>query len=466
MSTFAYISIESVTNKKPTNMSDSNKPGVQTSVQTTEADLSVFDVVVGADNIMTPDNEKKGPKANIFSNPGIGNTQFLDNDDHDDEEEEEDDKGAGAGAGKGAGAGAGDDDDEEEEEDDDDDKGGAGVPNLTDLNQDDDDDDDAGKGSGKGRPKTDKSGLVDLAKKLIEAKQIVPFDDDKPIEDYTLQDFEELFQANFEDQRTQLQEKITKDFWESMPEEVQYIGQYLANGGQNLKQLFTALAQVEQTRELDPDSETDQELITREYLRVTNFGNEEEISEEIQLWKDLSKLGQKAKQFKPKLDKMNEDRVAHQLAQQEAAKKKQQDAARNYMKSVYDTLEPGELNGIKLNKKTQSMLYSGLVQANYPSVTGRQTNLLGHLMEKYQFVEPDHGLIAEVLWLLSDPKGYRDELRKTAASDANKKTVKLLKGEEQRKITSSNNGDDDEAGDNKKGRKLVRPVNVFTGKKS
>jgi len=444
-------------------MSD-KKAGVQTSVQTTEADLSIFDLGMSSESVMTPENKQK---ANIFSANGP-DLQFLDkSDDQDDPDDDNDDpnKGTPPPAPKGKKPGEEEEEEEheeeEEEEEEDDDPLNLGKGNAGAGDGSGEGDDDPNKG---GRPKTDKNGLVDLTNQLIEAKLIVPFEDDKPIEKYTLQDFKELFQANFDDQREQTRKDISKEFWESMPQEVQYIGQYLANGGQDLKQLFSALAQVEQTRELDPEDDNDQEMITREYLRATQFGTEEEISDEIASWKDLNKLGQKAKQFKPKLDKMKEERVAQQLAAQEAARKKQQDAARNYMKSVYDVLEPGQLNGVKLDKKTQGMLYTGLVQASYPSVTGRQTNLLGHLMEKYQFVEPNHGLVAEVLWLLADPEGYKQKLREGAASDAQKKTVKLLKTEEQRKVASAAAGDDD---DDKggKGRKLSRPVNVFTGKR-
>ena len=41
----------------------------------------------------------------------------------------------------------------------------------------------------KGRPKLDKSGLYDLASKMIEEGGLVPFDDDKPLEEYTTKDF-------------------------------------------------------------------------------------------------------------------------------------------------------------------------------------------------------------------------------------------------------------------------------------
>jgi hypothetical protein len=108
------------------------------------------------------------------------------------------------------------------------------------------------------------------------------------------------------------------------------------------------------------------------------------------------------------------------------------------MTSVYDTLKPGELSGMKIDKKTQSLLYNGLVAPNYPSISGRQTNLLGHLLEKYQYVEPNHAIIAEALWLLADPEGYRTKVREVAKTDAAADTARKLKTEQDSKKTGSN----------------------------
>jgi hypothetical protein len=134
---------------------------------------------------------------------------------------------------------------------------------------------------------------------------------------------------------------------------------------------------------------------------------------------------------------MQEEIVARQLAEQEHKKDQQQKQARAYTDSVYNTLAAGEIGGVKLDKKTQSVLYSGLVQPNYPSISGKNTNLLGHLLEKYQFVEPNHGLIAEALWLLQDPDGYRSKIKEQGSKAAVEKTVRSLKTEESRKLSSS-----------------------------
>ena len=290
---------------------------------------------------------------------------------------------------------------------------------------------------GKGRPKLDKSGLADLANKMIDEGSLMPFDDDKSIDDYTAKDFRELFEANFQQREDKIRQDTPKEFFNSLPQELQIAAKYVADGGTDMKGLFRTLAHVEETVELDPRNEQDQAEIARQYLTATNFGSPEEIQEEIDTWRDIEKLEKKANQFKPKLDRMQEEIVARRLAEQEHKKEQQASAAKAYMDDVYNTLSVGQLGDVKLDKKTQGLLYTGLVQPSYPSMSGKPTNLLGHLLEKYQYVEPRHDLIAEALWLLADPKGYRSKIQSQGSNKANEKTVRMLKTESSRKITSS-----------------------------
>jgi hypothetical protein len=385
---------------------DLNK-GVQDSTTVDLVDVNIDELfgTPGAENIMLPaDGDKTDDKPkSVFSKENV-DTSFLDNPAKPSNKEEEAEKKA-----------------EVEETI-------AELDNL--ISQ----EEDAGN---KGRPKVDKSGLYELAQKMIEEGSLVPFDDDKPLEEYSTKDFRELFEANFQEREEKIKQNVPKEFFNALPEELQIAAKYVADGGQDLKGLFRTLAQVEEMIQLDPSDEYDQAEIARQYLYATKFGTPEEIESEIQDWNDLGKLEQKANQFKPKLDRMQEEIVARQLAEQEHKKEQQAQAAKAYTDNVYNTLLTGELGGIKLDKKTQSQLYSGLVQPNYPSISGKPTNMLGHLLEKYQFVEPRHDLIAEALWLLSDPEGYKGRVREQGGKQATEKAVRMLKTEEARKNTAT-----------------------------
>jgi hypothetical protein len=380
-----------------------------TTVDLVDVNIDELFGVPGAENIMLPSNEEDKPKS-MFSKENV-DTTFLDNPARPSNKIEEAEKKAEV------------------------DETIAELDNL--ISQ----EEDAGN---KGRPKIDKSGLYELAQKMIEEGALVAFDDDKPLEEYSTKDFRELFEANFQEREDKIKKNVPKEFFNSLPEELQIAAKYVADGGQDLKGLFRTLAQVEEMIQLDPSNEYDQAEIARQYLHATNFGTAEEIESEVQDWNDLGKLEQKANQFKPKLDRMQEEIVARQLAEQEHKKEQQASAAKAYTDNVYNTLLTGELGGIKIDKKIQSQLYSGLVQPNYPSISGKPTNMLGHLLEKYQFVEPRHDLIAEALWLLSDPDGYKGRVREQGSKEATEKTVRMLKTEESRKNTPSARDDEQE----------------------
>jgi hypothetical protein len=314
-----------------------------------------------------------------------------------------------------------------------------------------------------GKRKTDKSGLHDLASKMIEEGTLFGFDDGKDLEDYSTKDFRELFEANFKDKEAKIRQDTPKEFFQSLPQELQVAAKYVADGGTDMKGLFRTLSHVEEIIQLDPDNENHQAEIARQYLTATNFGNTEEIQEEIETWADTERLSKKANQFKPKLDKMQEKIVAQKLAEQEHKKAQQEEAASVYMDNVYNTLSQGTLGDLKLDKKVQNHLYSGLVQPNYPSISGKPTNLLGHLLEKYQFVEPRHDLIAEALWLLSDPNGYKSKIQEQGSRKAVEKTVRQLKTAQSQKSTSSNIQESDSNSRRKPTRKptVQRKNNMF-----
>ena len=311
----------------------------------------------------------------------------------------------------------------------------------------------------KGRKRIE--GISDVFSKLIKDEKIIPFDDDKELDDYSAKDWEELIQANLDEKVNQVRKETPKQFFNSLPEELQIAAKYVADGGKDLKTLFGALSRVEETRELDVKNENDQEQIIREYLGATGYGTAEEIKEEIDIWKDLGKLEQQANKFKPKLDKMQEKVVAKRLQEQEMRKKKQQQASETYMNSVYETLKSGEINEIKLDRKTQSLLYNGLVEPAYPSISGKNTNLLGHLLEKYQFVEPNYPLITEALWLLADPKGYKAKLMEKGESVATEKTVRKLKTAQSQKASSAASVTENKNTRRSSSRKLPRNKNIF-----
>ena len=418
---------------------------VESNVAQVDIDLdSLFDGAAGAESVTVPEENK--PKS-IFSKPEKVDMSFADPD-----YKEEDDKEAEASKDT--------EEKSESKEISDDDKKDA-EDFLDAFNDESSEEEEKEEKETRGRKKI--SGISDVFSKLIKEDKIVPFDDDKDLADYSAKDWQELIEANLEEKANQVRRETPKQFFESLPQELQIAARYVADGGQDLKGLFSTLAEAETKKSLDVSKEKDQEIIITDYLQATGYGNAEEIAEEIEIWKDLGKLEQQAMKFKPKLDKMQEKVLAKKLEEQEMRKAQQQKASQQYMENVYNTLKEGSLGDLKVDRKTQSMLYNGLVQPNYPSVSGKNTNLLGHLLEKYQFVEPNYTLISEALWLLSDPDGYKSKIMDKGAQSSVEKTVRKLKTEQANAGGSSLGVDqrEEETKSRSTKRKIPRSNNIF-----
>mgnify|MGYP003588754179 CR=1 FL=1 len=280
---------------------------------------------------------------------------------------------------------------------------------------------------------------ADVFKSLIDKELLIPFDDDKPLEEYTDKDWEDLIKSNFEEKEKELQEKTQKEFFEALPKELQMATKYVLDGGTDLQGMFRALAQTEQVKKLDVAVPEHHEHIVRAYLYAKNFGTQEQIEEQIEEWSEMNMLGKKATQFKPVIDEMQEEIVQQQVKKQEDYKKAMIAKRESYINNIADTLKAGELGGVKIDSKRQKMLFEEMTTTKYQSMTGRPTNLLGKLLEDYQFGDkPRYDLIAEAVWLLAEPDAYKESIRQVAKNETADEIARKLKTEQDNKTTTSN----------------------------
>lgn len=305
------------------------------------------------------------------------------------------------------------------------------VSDLVDnAEQDDQEDQTVNKG---GRPKLVKDAMVEAATRMIEKGILQPFDDDKLLSDYTVEDFEELIQANIESKVTTTAQVAPVELFKTLPQDVQAVVKYALDGGQDTKAVFQQLAKVNETFDLDVEDETDQEQIIREwYNALGTYDSVEELEDELNIIKDRGDLKKYAERYKPKLDAKQAEIVEKKLKEQNLAKERKEKAAEQYRGTIANTLNATHLNGLPLTEKVQNMLYYGLVDASrYQNAEGRQTNALGFLLEQHQFgPKPNPSLVAEALWLLADPEDYRTAIKKTVEKSTNEKTARMLRTEQ------------------------------------
>lgn len=387
-------------------------------VQTIE--VNDLDEILGtkASTVITADDNEPAAKT-VFSQPSGDSLSFLDNELSDDNL-----------------------DDEDEDKSLDDSKQVQTSDSLSDIldgDLDSDDDEDKLNKKPTGRPSLQKDAFVEAVTQLIDKGVLQPFDDEKPLSDYSLSEMQELIEANIAEKVNSTAKEAPLQVFGSLPEEVQAVVSYALNGGTDIKQLYKQLSQTQEVLELNIDNEVDQEKIVREWLTATGFGTIEEVEDEILELKDRGTLKNKAEKFKPKLDEKQSEILKARLQEQEERQERAREAAAKYAKTMYETLNQPELNGIKLTNQVQNMLYYGITDKTaYRDRSGNPTNELGHLLEEYQFGEKSNpSLILEALWLLKDPEGYKNNLKTLGKTDAAKSTYRSLKTEAASKTASS-----------------------------
>lgn len=332
--------------------------------------------------------------------------------------------------------------------------------NLEDGDDEEDDEEPVNKG---GRPRLTKDAMIEAASRLIEKGILVPFEDDKPISDYTVDDFEELIQANIDNKVSETAQNAPVELFQTLPEEVQAVVHYALNGGTDTKAVFKQLSQVQETFDLDVAVEKDQETIVRQWMQAIGSDTSEEIEDEINLLKDRGDLEKYAQKYKPKLDAKQAEIIQKRLNDQQQAEVRKQDQIKHYQQNVYNALNTTDLNGVPLPAKVQNALYYGLIDKRFQDSKGNPTNQLGYLLEQHQFGEKANpGLIAEALWLLSNPDEYRDSVKQLGGKDAAAKTMRMLKSEEASRTASTTMP----TGSNDNGRRPAasRPALKKTGK--
>ncbi len=283
-----------------------------------------------------------------------------------------------------------------------------------------------------GRPRKDD---VDFDS-FISEKVLSPFDDDAPIKSFT--DLKELIKANRAADKETAKTEALESYKENLPEAVKMILDYTENGGGDVTEFFKALGQARQVSDLDPERDFDRKEIIRQYYQTQGW-TPEEVDEEIESLLDIGedKLKNVALKLKPKLDRLQQEVIEAQIEQGKVFKQQQEQAQAFYVKNVVDVLKTGALGEIKITKQEQKDIYSALVEERYPTASGGQTNRLGAILDKIQFVEPNYALLAEVTMFLSDPEAFKTKIREQIKQEVTADTIRKVKSEQGLKNSGS-----------------------------
>jgi len=244
-----------------------------------------------------------------------------------------------------------------------------------------------------------KSELVEFLADKIQNSGFQPFndyDEEKfaSVEEYlnTLpkKDLRELLENNYQARETNIKDTYKQEVYNALPGHLKNAVKALITDGIDPREVYGALARVEQTTALDPTKEADQLAIAYNYLQTTQFGTLQEIEEQISEWEEQGKIEQKAKQFKPKLDKLQEDQVQAYAQQADQIRQEREQNAAAYYNAVVDVLKKGEVKGHKLGAKDQQSLYDAMLISMKPSqLNGELQDALMQKIEQVKYIKPD-----------------------------------------------------------------------------
>lgn len=280
--------------------------------------------------------------------------------------------------------------------------------------------------------KKEETSLASAMRYMVESGKLFPFDDDKSLDDYTEQDWKDLWDANMNDMANGSVNQVMKEDFENLSPEAQMLIDYERNGGKDSKSMMFAILNAKQTYDLDittPEGQRD--VVRAYYTKKRIFKDASSLERELDRIEDAGDMKEKAEEFKPMLQEIQNNEIERQMAEQERNKQILQKQLQAYNDSIYKTLDTDNLNGIHITKKIKNMLYQGLTSNNYQTMKGTRTNLLYHLIEENQYRNPNHSLIAEVTWLLADPQGYKQAVADTIAQQLTRETANKLKNEQQ-----------------------------------
>ncbi len=235
-----------------------------------------------------------------------------------------------------------------------------------------------------------------------------------------------LLKHNFDKQK----EEEFDGFVSSLSDTTRRILEFDLNTTDKNKDLTSYLRTLleEQTiKDLDPTNEYDQEKILRQWYKVKESYNQEEVDEKLADLKSAGLLEKEAKMVKPKLDDEAEGIAKKKEVEQKQLKEMENKVREEYSTKVLDVLKKGSLSGIELNKEEATKLYSVLTQDDIEVKIAGKPVTMSYLeaLIFYNKHDPKGSIenLALAALLLTNPKKFEKEYSKKMETEVTKKFI-------------------------------------------
>lgn len=147
--------------------------------------------------------------------------------------------------------------------------------------------------------------------------------------------------------------KEIENYKNSIPEKAKNLIEYLEKGG-DVEKYIETISKPFDINNANLDSESDQEKIVREYLKLQGF-EQEDIDETVQSYSDSLILETQAKVASKQLKKYYDKQEAELLKQQEQALEAQKQEYENYVAKLNTTIDTSEsIAGLPISNKDKA----------------------------------------------------------------------------------------------------------------
>lgn len=196
----------------------------------------------------------------------------------------------------------------------------------------------------------------------LDNEGLVEFEDSEDLEDSPELIFESVKKTI---------EKGIEEYKNSIPDKAKNLIEYLEKGGDIDKYLETIQKPFD-LKAIDLESESDQELVMREFLKTQDY-TPEEINETINDAKESLILEKQAAIAAKKLDKIFSKKSEALIAEQEQAQELQKQQYTEYISNINNTIESSsELAGLPLTNKEKEAFKNYLLAVDKQGLTQYQ----------------------------------------------------------------------------------------------
>ena len=252
--------------------------------------------------------------------------------------------------------------------------------------------------------------MASAAAALLAEQGVISLYEDYEIK--TKEDLVALVKDNIQDKLSEVNQNIFQEQLEALPPQFQSIMKYGLSGGTDVKSLLESWGEAERVFAIDITSDEGKEQVVRDYLKLTKYGTDEEINQDIKTWKDLGTLDKKAEAYKPKLEEHQMRVIAAKEKEAEDANQQELQYTQQYIKAVGQVLAKEDLNGLKLDTQTKQFIYQNVQPIYQSQLTGKPIDALEAVVEELKYGQnANPEFYSQLLLFATQPQVFMETLK-------------------------------------------------------